>query len=229
MQPYFLPYLGYFHLMHSVDVFVLYDDVQYVKDGWINRNRLLFGDATGTVTLPVKKDRSFQPINKRCVATSWTQTRLKHLRQIDQHYRLHDNFTQGLELYREISNHGSNNLVDVLRHGLACIADYLQLDTQIVASSDIVGLTKLRGTDRVKAICHAHGATHYINAIGGRALYDKDDFKNAGIELSFVGSQFPEYDQKRPGFVPGLSILDMILSIVAPDERENQLRAYELV
>lgn len=228
MQPYFIPYLGYYHLLTSVDLFVVYDDIKYTKGSWINRNRLLFGSSVCYVTVPLSKDSDALPVNARVISPEWPRRNAGYLRRIDQHYRTRANYAAARALYAEITGHPRDNLFDFLDHSLRTTARHLGIGTEIVRSSAVGDFSRLRGADKVKAICHALGATRYVNPVGGMALYDRVDFAAAGIELSFVRSRLPPYDQGEVGFVPGLSIIDLLMSVGEGEALDTQLRAFHL-
>lgn len=229
MQPYFLPYLGYFHLINSVDIFVIYDDIQYTKKGWINRNRLLFSGNVEYVTIPLVKDSDFLNVNQRTISHGWKKERSKILRKLEQSYRKRQNFEQGMSLSEQILNYNDKNLFNYIYHSVRLISHHLGSKTEIVTSSSIGDFSKYRGKDKVIELCKKIKADRYVNAISGMSLYDKDEFLSAGLDLKFVKSALAPYKQDKDVFEPGLSIIDMIFSISEETLLLQQMKNFELI
>lgn len=229
MQPYFLPYLGYFHLINSVDIFVIYDDIQYTKKGWINRNRLIFNGKVEYVTIPLVKDSDFLSINQRTISEDWEKEKSKLLRKIEQSYRKRQNFEQGLSLTQQILSFHDVNLFNYIDYSVKLICQYLGIRTPIVTSSSLGDFSGYRGKDKVIALCQALNGERYVNPIGGTSLYDKDEFQRVGLDLKFIKSSLQPYNQNRDIFVPGLSIIDMIFSIAEEAFVLEQLQTCKLV
>ena len=229
MQPYFLPYLGYFHLINSVDVFVIYDDIQYTKKGWINRNRLIFNGNVDYVTIPLVKDSDFLNVNQRRISQGWEKDKNKLLRKLEQSYRKRDNFERGFSLTEKILNYDDDNLFNYINHSVNLICQYLGVKTKIVTSSTLGDFSEYKGKDKVIAICKELSGDRYVNAIGGMSLYDKEEFLNFGLDLKFVKSKIKPYNQDKVAFEPGLSIIDLIFSISEEELLVEQLQSYELI
>tara|TARA_B100000683_G_C12350406_1_gene498676 strand:+ start:178 stop:888 length:711 start_codon:yes stop_codon:yes gene_type:complete len=229
MQPYFLPYLGYFHLLNAVDTFVVHDKVKYTKKGWINRNRLVYAENIEYITLPLKKDHDTKYIDQRYISEEWQKQKEKHQRKVRQHYSNRDNFSSAMNLFKKLSDYDDLNLFNFIFSSIKCIAQELDLQTKIVRSSDLGDFSCVVGAEKVKAICRAAKATKYINAVGGQKLYDRTDFETAGIEINFIQSKTIPYDQKREIFIPDLSILDFLMSVSTIEDRKKYLRSYELI
>jgi hypothetical protein len=227
MQPYLFPYLGYYQLIAAVDRFVIYDDVSYIKGGWINRNRWLVGGVPRYFTFPVRDASSFRRIADICLSEdgAWAPKLLKTFRQ---EYGRAPHFAAAFNLLEQIITLDEPH---VSRRALACIRAvmaYLGINTPLVETSAWYGNADLRATDRVIDICHREGATRYVNSIGGQKLYDPSTFATAGIELRFLRLGPVEYRQFREPFVPWLSILDVI-AFNPPDVICAFLKDYELV
>ena len=229
MQPYFLPYLGYFHLINSADVFVIYDDIEYTKKGWINRNRLIFNGNVDYVTIPLVKDSDFLNVNQRKISQGWEKEKSKLLRKLEQSYRKRENFEQGFPLTEQILNYNDGNLFNYIDHSVKLICQRLGIKTEIVTSSSLGDFSECKGKDKVIAMCKALNGERYVNAIGGMSLYDKDEFQNSGLDLKFVKSAFKPYNQNSDVFEPGLSIIDLIFSIADEALVLEQLQSYELI
>ena len=229
MQPYFLPNLGYFHLINSVDVFVIYDDIQYTKKGWINRNRLIFDGNIDYVTIPLVKDSDFLNVNQRTISQGWEKEKSKLFRKLEQYYRKRDNFDKGLALTEKILNYNDVNLFNFIDHSVKLICQFLGIKTRVLPSSTLGDFSEYKGKDKVIAICRALNSETYVNAIGGMSLYDKDEFLNSGLDLKFVKSVFKPYNQNIDVFEPGLSVIDLIFSIADKALLLEQLQSYELI
>lgn len=211
MQPYFLPYIGYFQLLNLVDAFVVYDNIQFSKKGWIHRNRLLFNKKDEFVSLSLKKDSDYKDVRERTLSESWKQDKVKTIRKIEENYKKSPFYEKVKPLVEEIFNFNNNNLFDFIIHSLTTINHYLQISTPVIVSSTLEIDHTLRGQDKVLAICKLMSATHYINPIGGLELYDNESFLNQGIELSFLKSINFTYSQLDNEFIPWLSIIDIMM------------------
>ncbi len=223
MQPYFLPYIGYWQLMNAVDTYVIYDDVNFIKGGWINRNNLLLNGKAHLFTLPLTGVSSFKKINEigilPCPATI--------LKTIVQSYSKAPQFSQVYPLLESMLHYKSMNLATVLEHSITSVAGYLDMHPRFMISSEINKNTELRGQDKVLDICSILGATEYYNAIGGKELYDFAAFRDKGIRLSFLKTDSIQYKQFNHDFVPNLSVLD-VLMFNSKASIHEMLKAYTL-
>jgi hypothetical protein len=211
MQPYFLPYIGYFQLMNAVDEFIVYDDVEYTKKGWINRNRILVHGNGAYITLPLKKASDFLDVKDRFLADTWPTDRVKLLQRVTEAYRKAPQFAQAFPLFERCVSNDESNLFAFILSSLQEVKTYLGIATPVVVSSSM-GLDRtLRAQDRVLATCQKENADHYINPIGGVGLYSRNDFAARGIELQFIQSTPVTYPQFDHAFVPWLSILDVMM------------------
>jgi hypothetical protein len=228
MQPYLFPYLGYFQLIAAVDKFVVYDDVNYIKQGWINRNRILVNGDAHLFTLPVKNASSFTTIREVGLDTVQVSAwRDKFLRTMAQTYNRAPNFKAVQELLDRVFAAPHGRLVDLLVAGIREVMAHIGLETELVPTSSGYANRNLSGQARILDICSQEEAGRYVNAIGGKELYDQSAFAQNGITLSFLRSGLPEYRQGRHPFVPGLSILDAML-FVPVDELRDMIQAYSL-
>ncbi|NRP53628.1 MULTISPECIES: WbqC family protein [unclassified Marinobacterium] len=211
MQPYFYPYIGYFQLMNVVDVFVLYDDIQYVKQSWINRNRILINGESSYISIPLKKASDYLHVKDRRLAATWDKDSLKLARKLAAAYSKAPYFKEIYEPLEKAIANGETNLFNFLFENLLGVKELLSIDTKLVVSSEIGDFTALQSQDKVIAICEALGASQYINPIGGIDLYNKNDFSRRGMELTFIRSIPEEYTQFRKPFQPFLSIIDVLM------------------
>jgi hypothetical protein len=209
MQPYFLPYIGYFQLIAAVDVFVVYDNIKYTKKGWINRNRMLRDGQDTTFSLPLKNASDSLDVRERELATDFNPAKL--LNGFSAAYRRAPFFDATWPLVETILRHEDANLFGFVHHSIAQTCRHLGVTTPIVISSTVPIDHALRGSDKVLAICHALGADTYINPIGGTALYDREHFAENGIALHFLQSKLISYVQLGAPFVPWLSIIDVLM------------------
>lgn len=226
MQPYLFPYLGYWQLLQAADRHVVYDDVHYIKGGWINRNRLLVAGQVAYVTVPLHGASSFARICDIALDTR-APWRDKLVRTIAFNYRRAPCFAQVFPTLERIVQHEAPLLADYLLNQLRAIAAWLGIETEIVPTSRVYANAHLRGQDRVLDICRREGATTYINLPGGRALYDAQAFGQAGLALRFVQPRGPVYPQTAPGFVPGLSVIDTLMAL-GVDGTRRALRDFDL-
>lgn len=209
MQPYFLPYIGYFQLIRAVDLFVVYDNIKYTKKGWINRNRLLQNGEAVMFSLPLKADSDFLEVKDRELAPDFRRERL--LNQIKGAYHRAPYFSVAFPAVEKIVKHSDSNLFRFLHNSISSTCNYLGISTQLSVSSTIEIDHALKGQDRVLAICKAVGADVYVNPIGGTELYSRDSFGSKGIDLKFLKTTPFEYPQFGDPFVASLSILDVMM------------------
>lgn len=209
MQPYFFPYIGYFQLIHAVDQFVVYDNIQYTKKGWINRNRFLQNGKTVVFSIPLKKDSDFLDVKDREISSDFNKDKL--LNQIREAYRRAPYFAQTFPLVEQIVQYNESNLFLFIYNSIVRTCEYLRIDTEIVISSNVPFEHSLKNQDKVLALCEVVGATTYVNAIGGMELYSKEVFREKGIELKFIKLKPFEYQQFDNEFVPWLSIIDVMM------------------
>jgi len=227
MQPYFLPYIGYFQLIESVDKFIIYDNIQYTKKGWINRNRFLQNGKDVLFSVPLKKGSDYLEVKGREVSPSFNKTRL--LNQLKQSYGKAPYFEQVFPVIERVIEYDEVNLFDYIHFSIVELCLYLGIDTEIVKSSCISIDHALQGQDKVIALCEAAGAQTYINAIGGQELYAKKDFSVHGIDLKFIQSKPFEYRQYKNDFIPWLSIIDVMMFNDLDTLQTCVKRNYELV
>lgn len=211
MQPYFMPYIGYFQLIKQADVFVIYDEIEYTKKGWINRNRILSKDSDQLISLPLSKDSDFLFINQRFLSNTWQFDKIKLLNKIKETYRKAPFYDDVIFKVEDILNFNDKNLFNFIKNSLLKILDYFEINTKIVQSSQIEFDNSLKNQDKVIAICKALNANTYINPIGGLELYQKKIFKSNSIELQFIKTSSFEYKQFDQFFVPFLSIIDIMM------------------
>ncbi|QIH09982.1 MULTISPECIES: WbqC family protein [unclassified Pseudomonas] len=210
MQPYFFPYIGYFDLIASVDKFVFYDDVNFIKNGWINRNRLYLSGDVRYFTAPLSGASSNSKIFEVRIQPRQAWTR-KLLESIRQSYAKAPNFIETFDLLRDVLDGDSESVSSLAQKSVQKSAERLGMLTNFIESSSIYENSDLKGTERVLDICLKEGTKEYINLPGGKSLYDETDFLKKGIKLSFTNTSFIPYAQFDRPFSPGLSIIDMMM------------------
>lgn len=213
MQPYIFPYIGYFQLIKSVDKFVFYDDVNYIKQGWINRNKILVSEKDFLFTIPLNKANSFCQIKDTKINDKFFESwKIKFLQTITQSYKKAPYYSSVFDLISNIFNKPHHSISDISICSIKTISNYLRISTIFELSSEKYANTKgMEKADRLIAICNKNDCNHYINPIGGMDLYKKADFIKQGIQLDFIHTLPIEYKQFKNEFVPWLSIIDVLM------------------
>lgn len=210
MQPYFLPYIGYWQLMNAVDKYVIYDDVNFIKGGWINRNRILMNGEAKMINLQMNGASPNKLINEVEVLGNPIHNK-KLLKTIESCYKKAPYYSNVFPVIENIINQDEKNLAKYLEFSIRQICEYLSIDTEIIVSSTINKNNDLRGEDKVIEICKVLGADEYFNAIGGQDLYSYDGFAVHEIKLSFLKTNSVEYKQFNNEFGSNLSIIDVMM------------------
>lgn len=185
MQPYFLPYIGYWQLIHAVDKFVILDDVQFITKGWINRNKIIVNGKEHWITIPLKNANRNRMINEIeiCEKSLWLP---KFKRSIKYNFSKSNFFEKSYELLDCILDNKESNLSKFLLKSISSICDYLEINIDILVSSSCSPKGELKGQSRIIEICKNIGASTYINLPGGKDLYNSSSFSQEGIELEFL-------------------------------------------
>ncbi len=227
MQPYFLPYLSYYKLLNLVDKFVIYDDVNFISRGYINRNQILINGKSHLFTVPLR-DASQNKLIYEVEVSPDLVWRKKLLRTIDQAYRKAPHYQTVFPLIQDIFNDQSESVASYCLQALVKTANYIGLETEIVSTSRRYGNADLKGQNRILSICKQEGADHYVNPIGGQELYDRSLFEKEGITLNFIQTTPQVYTQLKNEFVPWLSIIDVMM-FNSPAEIRQMMPNFELV
>lgn len=190
MQPYFIPYAGYFRLFAAADLFVIYDCVQFIRRGWIHRNRLLGQSGElDWLTLPLKKAPQDTHIKHLAFMDNSAVEWEDRLRAFPQLFKPSFRDSQLMTILRSLGDNPLNYIVTMLK--VAC--ESIHLPCEMAYSSDLNLPITLRGQDRIIAIAQHFGATEYINLAGGRELYDAEAFRHHRIKLSFLSDYVGSY------------------------------------
>lgn len=210
MQPYLFPYIGYFHLIDAVDIFVCFDDVNFIKKGWINRNNILLDGQAHRWSLPlIKASQNKLIMDHDIFEPEKAQKNL--LNKFQTSYKEAPQYNEIMPLFEEILNGSKDNIADLIKHSLEKISAYLALDTKFDRSSNIKKDPDLPAQTRIISMVKELGGTHYINATGGQELYDRESFEKEDLKLSFIKSGDISYEQYSGDFVPYLSIVDVLM------------------
>ncbi len=229
MQPYFFPYLGYFQLIQAVDAFIFLDDVDFIKRGWINRNRILLDGDGHMLSVPLIKASQNRPINSIELGfdRKWLDdfyAKLEHAYKKAPHYQ------SVMKLVEEVMESGAQRIDELTIASVRAVCRYLELDTRLHRSSVLDPSKSGKAHERILRLCEELGADRYINPFNGRHLYRADDFSQAGLELRFLkkkeGLHYPQF--KSSNFVDNLSILD-VLMFNDEEEVRRLLDRYELI
>lgn len=224
MQPYFLPYIGYWQLINAVNLFVIFDDVNFINKSFINHNNILINYQKQQFTLELIKASQNKIINTITIGNN--QKNL--LKTIEMAYKKAPYFMNIFPIIENILLQKEKNLSKYIGFSLAEISTYLGINTQFIYSSDVNKNNDLKAQNKIIEICKKLEAKNYINPIGGQELYNKKIFEHEKINLNFLKTDFIEYKQFKNEFIPYLSIIDILMfnSIV---EIKNMLDKYTLI
>lgn len=226
MQPYFLPYIGYWQLLNAVDKYVIYDDVNYIKGGWINRNYVLVNGKKYLFTIKLLDSSSFKKINE-IELNMFLKDKDKLFKTIEQGYKKAPFFAEGIALFKKILYFDEKNLSKFIINSIKEVCRYLEINTELIVSSEIDKNNSLKGEEKVLNICQVLGGTEYYNAIGGQELYSNQSFDEKGIKLKFLETGNVSYKQFSDTYIQNLSILDVVM-FSSKDDIKKMLEMYSL-
>lgn len=231
MQPYLFPYWPYVQLMGCVDVFVLLDNVQFIRHGWMNRNRIRVAGKAHLFTLPV----AAQPLSTRIHDIRfWDNlpaTLTKLGRTLEQAYaRRPRGATAGRLFQNTFAGYANREqlFLPVALAAHALLAEELSLPCRFLLASELGPRSHTDAVSNVIDLVRRVGGRTYINSIGGRGLYSAAAFEAAEIRLTFLNGRLTPYDQGDADFIPGLSVLDLFANLEVASLRAR-LSEYELV
>lgn len=229
MQPYIFPYIGYFQMVQAVDKFVFYDDVNFIKKGWINRNRILNQNSPFLFTVPLSKVSQNKLI---CDTAINMETYGKWVDNFEQMLRINYSkapyFDAVNQMVISVLRKKFDTINELAADSVIEVSKYLGIEKSFVRSSTKYNNRELGRQERLIDICKREDAAHYINAPGGMELYTKEDFKKEGVKLEFIHSLPVNYHQFSNEFVPWLSIID-VLMFNAPNIVLKMTKQYKLV
>lgn len=230
MQPYFFPYIGYFQLINAVDKFVFYDDVNFIKQGWINRNKILVGGKDLLFTIPIQNISPNRKINETEISLrQFDKWYKKFLKTLNSSYAKAPYYDEVISLIKSVFNQEQSNMSSLAINSILKVCEYLDIRTKFELSSekysDSQGMEK---ADRLIDICKKNKSMEYINPIGGKEIYTKEEFAEKGIDLKFLSTNKIEYQQFGNEFIPNLSIIDVMM-FNSPEQIKDMLTQYKLV
>ncbi len=210
MQPYFLPYIGYWQLMNIVDKYVVYDDVNFINRGWINRNRILVNGKPHYINVWISEASQNKKINEISIIQD-SKLVNKRMKMIEFAYKKAPYFNMACTVIEKILTCRSSNLAAFIENSFYIICDCLGIKTEFVISSSLNKTEDLKGQEKILDICEILGADEYYNSIGGQHLYSFDVFKSRGVDLRFLQTENIVYKQFDNEFQANLSIVDVMM------------------
>ena len=229
MQPYFLPYIGYFALIKNVEKFILLDDVQFIRHGWIERNRIINpkGDFT-YIQVPLNKMDGRNTIIHQLTIRNNEQWKQKILSQIEVYKRRAPNYYAILNLLKRCLDLDTDSIVELNQHSLKCVCEYLDIKTEIEVFSKMklnIEEPKSPGDWALNICKRMPGVTEYLNPVGGRGIFDPSLYEGAHIKLNFFSIHDYHYNQTDLPFQQHLSIID-VLMFCSKEEIHRMLDSY---
>lgn len=222
MQPYFFPYIGYFQLLNRADVFVILDDVNFIKRGWIHRNRIFNQGKECYITNPVSHASQNVRINETAFVNDPEEIK-RTLKTIQLTYKNEKYFEPVYDMITRIMEYSENNVSLYLEHLLRCVCEYLKIDTTIVRASELRSYEHLKAQDGIIELVKILEGNEYTNPIGGTELYDKEKFKEEGITLNFIKTDFDRIKVEHADY----SIIELMMKY-SVDEIKEMLNCYQL-
>lgn len=214
MQPYFFPYVGYISLIKNTEQFILLDEVQFIRHGWIERNRILKQNGDWLyIKVPILKNGQKTLIKNILIDNqkNWKQTILS---QLEIYKKISPNYNITVNLIKELFDNEYSDIVSLNRDSLNIICNYLKIDSNIKIYSQLNLNIKqpIFADEWALNICQSLGyVTEYWNPIGGEDFFDKSKYQENNIRISFQKVKLEEYNQKNTSFIPGLSIIDVLM------------------
>ena len=211
LQPSYIPWRGYFDQIHRADLFIFYDDVQYDKHGWRNRNQIKSAQGKQWLTIPVHSAGVTDGVSIKDVKIDWSKPWTRnHLKALTISYNKTPFFKSYLQLLEELYSRHDTLIADFTIYTTIKLARELGIThTQFMRSSELKNIDGQK-TDRLIQILTQVGASHYISGPSARDYIEQEKFYAAGITLEYMMYTYPEYQQLYPPFDPGVSILDLL-------------------
>ena len=211
MQPYTFPYIGYFQLIYACDVFVFYNDVNFIKKGFVNKNYILNQGQRTAFTIPCKAISQNKKINKTEISLT-SEFTFKFIKTLEYSYKKAPFYNDVFPLLKNYLTHFNGRTIsDFAISSILLVCNYIGLEKKFKLSSKAYDNSDLKKEYRLKDIALKENSEVYINTIGGKTLYSKERFFKEGIELKFLESNDIEYKQFNEEFVPWLSIIDVMM------------------
>lgn len=207
MQPYLFPYLGYYQLVYAVDKFVFYDDVNFIKRGYINRNNILVNGQAQRFTVPVPGATQNKKINE----FDFSEDVRKVLKTIQMAYKKAPYFEFVYPIIEDVLTLPERTVTTICKASVEQVFNYLEIDKHFYISSELNYERDKSAADRLIDISKILSCSKYINSPGGIKLYDKDYFSEQDVELSFIKMTAGSYSQNQSEFIPYLSMIDVLM------------------
>lgn len=234
IQPCYLPWRGYFHIIHKSDIFIFADNLQYNKQNWRNRNQIKTGNGCRWIVVPVQREstRGKANIDEVLIDNSW-RWGLNHWRMIYQTYYNAPFFGKYSAFFEHVYKKKWEKLVDLDIYLTKHICSFLNIRTKFLRSSDL----DIQGkkTDYLINLCQKLRATHYLTGPSAKSYIEENKFKHIGVTLKYQGYNYPEYPQLHGKFAPHMSVIDLLFNCgdKAPYyiwdwEEEKYKRAFQL-
>ena len=219
MQPYFFPYIGYFQLINIVDKYVVFDTANFSNIKWGFRNRILIKGAPGFFRVPTLKASQNKRFNEIQVSGD-IEAKKNSIHTLECAYGKAPHFREVMPMLEQFLMTDYDNLAECNIASNRLVCNYLDIKTEILLFSELNCDRDLRMQYRIFDVCRVLGGNEYINAIGGTELYDFEEFRENGIELSFLKPDDIVYPQFGGEFVPSLSIIDVMMFNSVPEIRD---------
>lgn len=210
--------------MKAVDKYVVYDDVNYIKGGWVNRNNILINGEKKLFTISLKGASPNKLFHEIEIGDNFK----KLIRTLQMNYSKASHYMETISLLERIIAYPDKRLALFLTNSFREILSYLSIHTEIILSSSLDKDCSLKGKSKVLHICHILNADTYYNVIGGQNLYNKEEFMDEKIKLLFLDTQIKEYPQQSEKFIPSLSMIDILMNN-SVEEINLLLDSYKLV
>ena len=231
MQPYFLPYLGYFSLIKHTKRYILFDSVQFIKHGWIERNRILKPQSGWQyISVPLTKHSSDTKI-KDIVIKNTTDWRNKIFSQLEHYKRRAPFYQDTIDTLKNALDIDTESIVELNEHVLKVICAYIGIEfNENIFSEMNLPIEEINTPDEwALNICKSLGnVDEYWNPEGGLEFFDREKYEKAGININFIKMNLTRYPQRRPEFEAGLSIVDVMM-FNEPSKINKMLDDYELL
>jgi len=224
MQPYFLPYVGYWQLINLSDEFVILDDVNYRNRSWITRNKILENNQSKLINLQLVKASQNKKINEILIFGK----KEKCFNIISNSYKKAPYYNSVISMLEKIIMNSELNLSKYLTYSIRLINEFLDLKATVTLSSNLKNSNNLSGEERIINICKSMNAGEYINVLSGSNLYDKSKFLDNSIRLKFLNTDIKPYNQNVKNFIPNLSIVDLLM-FLPKDLIKIHLNSFKIV
>ena len=215
MQPYFFPYIGYFSLIRNTDQFILLDTIQFIRHGWIERNRIL-NQQEGWIyfKVPIIKENGRSTLINEIRIDNNQNWKQKIIAQMQSYKKIAPYYNKVMEMLNELFSHEFNDMVSLNKASLEKVFNYLRLDIHVQVFSEMnLNIEQPKEPDEwALNICKAIGGVNeYWNPPGGQTFFDRQKYLKAGIDIKFMTQIIAPYSQHRPTFEPRLSIIDIMM------------------